>query len=240
MRAKKFLLIILSLIMALSLFTGCGESSNDVTETASPAPSPSTAQQTSTPEVSPTAAPTPTSTPAPTEAPGMSAVITVADSKENWNVYGSTIFADSDENIERPLIRLQHIPDPTEDTQYDSYASVTFTSDKACTAEIAIELICPDAMFGASGYILEYFVNEYNEDSAFDMIELDYEAESLLYELQSFVFTVELQEGENTLYFLQRTGNNAGGWRIDITSATVTPYGDAVISGYTEPAEEMQ
>ena len=72
------------------------------------------------------------------------------------------------------------------------------------------------------------------------MIELDYEAESLLYELQSFVFTVELQEGENTLYFVQRTGNNAGGWRIDITSATVTPYGDAVISGYTEPAEEMQ
>ena len=239
MRARKYMFIILSLIIALSLLAGCGESADEGAETASPSPTKSaeTAGQTPTPSA-PTEEPTavPTEEPQPTEAPGTSAVITVAGSKDNWNVFGSCAFADSDAGISEPIVKVQHIPDPTEETQYDSYASLTFTSDKACSADITLELMCPDAIAGATGYVLEYFVNKYNDDSAYDYLELEYEAEEALNILQTFEITVDLQEGENTLYFVQRTPNNAGGWRINITSATVTPRGDAVISGYTEPA----
>ncbi len=248
MKSKKYLFVVLSLIMSLSLLAGCTESGQKDTDDLQQTQSAGTPANTGAPTGAPTKAPTktptetptsaPTQEPEPSEAPGMHAVITVADSKDNWNVFGSSVFADLDVGISKPLVKVQHIPDPTEETQYDSYVSLTFDSDKACKADVVLEIICPDAVAGASGYVLEYFVNSYNDDAAFDYIELNYEAEATLNELQTFEITVDLREGENTLYFVQRTPNNAGGWRIDITSATVIPYGDAVISGYTEPAEE--
>lgn len=203
-------LLFSAVILALSFSACSGGTDADAEKTPTAAAATPTPQETAKP------------TEAPTEPPPENTVeITVEKYPSLFTIFGeATTLAENDAGVPYPCIKLeQSDEDLFNEEYYNSGVYITLNASEECSAVVYVTLAAPDAVNGASGYMLKYCMNEEFEDPDLDpdYVDLDMECLEPLQTVQEFVFDIDLRQGENKLYLFQSTAGEHGGWRISVT-----------------------
>lgn len=172
-------LLFSAVILALSFSACSGGTDEDAEKTPTAAAATPTPQETAKPTEAPTAPP-----------PENTVEITVEKYPSLFTIFGeATTLAENDAGVPYPCIKLeQSDEDLFNEEYYNSGVYVTLNASEECSAAVYVTLAAPDAVNGASGYMLKYCMNEEFEDPDLDAdyVDLDMECLEPLQTVQAF------------------------------------------------------